>query len=97
MQMFGLTPSPNPLSKATIVDNEYEVVVRLKQLHAGLTIALFRTAIIGGLEGRNEITNASAAIASGVQQWLKTVEMLRTVLAAEQWHCLLYTSDAADE
>ncbi|WP_213539615.1 hypothetical protein [Nitrosospira sp. NRS527] len=59
---------------------------RLRELHPDLKISLFRDAIMGGLGGRNEVTRASAPTAGGVQQWFKTVEDLRTLLATVQWH-----------
>lgn len=46
---------------------------------------MLRAAVIGGLGARNDVTRASAPTAAGVQQWLKTVEDLRTILAKVQW------------
>jgi len=62
-----------------------EVEARLQTLHPDLTPALLRAAVIGGLGARNDVTRASAPTAAGVQQWLKTVEDLRTILARFQW------------
>jgi hypothetical protein len=50
-----------------------------------LNISLFRDAITGGLGGRNDTTLASAPTAAGIQQWLRTVEHVRTLLASNQW------------
>ena len=86
MQKFELTPSNNLPRRATIIDDPSHVEARLEKLHLDLKTILFRDAIMGGLGGRNETTRASAPTAAGVQQWLKTVEDLRTLLATEQWH-----------
>lgn len=51
-----------------------------------MTALLIRDVIRGGLGARNEVTRASASTAAGLKQWLKTVEDLRTLLAALQWH-----------
>jgi hypothetical protein len=83
---FELT-APNALvRRATIIDDPVLVAAQLQNLHPDLNAILFRDAIRGGLAGRNEVTRASAPTAAGVQQWLKTVEDLRTLLAALQWH-----------
>ena len=86
MRKFELT-APNALvRRATIIDDPALVDARLQELHSDLKAILFKDAIRGGLGGRNEVTRASAPTAAGVQQWLKTVEDLRTLLAALQWH-----------
>lgn len=86
MRKFELTPSNAIARRATIADDPAHVEARLQELHPDLKIMLFRDAIMGGLGGRNETTRASAPTAAGVQQWLKTVEDLRTLLATEKWH-----------
>lgn len=66
---------------------EPEVVeARLQELSQDLAIKLLYNAIQSGLGVRNETTRASANTAAGVQQWLKTVEELRTLLSEKQWH-----------
>ena len=86
MRKFELT-APNALvRRATIIDDPALVDARLQELYSDLKAILFKDAIRGGLGGRNEVTRASAPTAAGVQQWLKTVEDLRTLLAALQWH-----------
>lgn len=85
MRKFELT-SPNAfVHRATIIDDPALVDERLKELHSDLKAILFKDAIRGGLGGRNEATRASAPTAAGVQQWLRTVEDLRTLLATLQW------------
>lgn len=86
MRKFELTPSNDLARRATIIDDPAHVEARLQALHPDLKTILFRDAIIGGLGGRNETTRASAPTAAGVQQWLKTVEDLRTLLATVKWH-----------
>jgi len=86
MQNLKLTATNALPSRATIIDNPEHAEERLQELHPDLTINLFRNAITGGLNRRNEVTRASAQTAAGVQQWLKTVEDLRTLLAAAQWN-----------
>lgn len=86
MRKFELTAPNAFVHRATIFDDPALVEARLQDLHPDLNGVLFRGAIRGGLEGRNEVTRASAPTAAGVQQWLKTVEDLRTLLAALQWH-----------
>lgn len=86
MRKFELTAPNAFVRRATIIDDPELVDARLKELHSDLTAILFKDAIRGGLGGRNEVTRASAPTAAGVQQWLKTVEDLRTLLAALQWH-----------
>lgn len=86
MRNFELT-APNPIvRRAAIIDDPAAVDARLQELHPDLKQTLFKDAIRGGLGGRNDVTRASAPTAAGVQQWLKTVEDLRTLLAAFQWH-----------
>jgi len=84
MNDFVLTT--DALHHAEIVDEPVLVATRLRELSPGLTIDLLREAIRGGLSGRNEVTRASAPTAAGIQQWLKTVEDLRTLLAEQQWY-----------
>lgn len=86
MRKFELTPSITLARRATIIDDPEQVEARLQELHPDLKTILLRDAILGGLAGRNETTRASAPTAAGVQQWLKTVEDLRTLLAMEHWH-----------
>lgn len=86
MQDFELTASNAFVRRATIIDDAALVAARLQALHPDLKTLLFRDAIRRGLEGRNDVTRASAPTAAGVQQWLKTVEDLRTLLATLQWH-----------
>lgn len=86
MRKFELTASNDLARRATIVDDPANVEARLQELHPDLKTILFRDAIICGLGGRNETTRASAPTAAGVQQWLKTVEDLRTLLATVKWH-----------
>lgn len=86
MSEFELTPfSPNG-RRADFVDDPVRVEARLHSLHPDLSARLLRDAIMGGLSGRNDVTRASAPTAAGVQQWLKTVEDLRTLLVAGRWH-----------
>ena len=86
MRKFELTATNTFVRRATIIDNPVQVEERLQELHSDLNAILIRDAIRGGLGGRNDVTRASAPTAAGVQQWLKTVEDLRTLLAALQWH-----------
>jgi GR25 family glycosyltransferase involved in LPS biosynthesis len=86
MWKFELTAPNAFVRRATIIDDPALVEARLQELHPDLNAILIRDAIRGGLGGRNEVTRASAPTAAGVQQWLKTVEDLRTLLAALQWH-----------
>jgi hypothetical protein len=83
---FELTASNAFVRRATIIDDPALVDARLQELHPDLKAILFKDAIRGGLGGRNEVTRASAPTAAGVQQWLNTVEDLRTLLAGRQWH-----------
>lgn len=86
MRKFELTASNAFVRRATIIDDPVLVEARLQALHSDLNTTLFRDAIRGGLGGRNEVTRASAPTAAGVQQWLKTVEDLRTLLGSLHWH-----------
>lgn len=86
MRKFELTAPNAFVRRATIIDDPVLVETRLQELHPDLSTTLFKDAIRGGLGARNDITRASAPTAAGVQQWLKTVEDLRTLLAAPQWH-----------
>jgi GR25 family glycosyltransferase involved in LPS biosynthesis len=86
MRKFELTAPNAFVRRATIIDDPVLVEARLQALHPDLNGILLKDAIRGGLGGRNEVTRASAPTAAGVQQWLKTVEDLRTLLAALQWH-----------
>ena len=85
MQKFELTAPNAFVPRATVVDDPVRVEAWLQELHPDLKSILFKDAIRGGLGGRNAVTRASAPMAAGVQQWLKTVEDLRTFLAALQW------------
>lgn len=85
MPEFALTHSNDRARISTVIDDPVLVQARLDELHPDLQIKLLTDAIIGGLRWRNEATPASAPIAAGVQQWLKTVEDLRTLLASMQW------------
>ena len=86
MRNFELTASNAFVRRSTLLDEPALVEARLLELHPDLKAILFKDAIRGGLAGRNEVTRASAPTAAGVQQWLKTVEDLRTLLVALQWH-----------
>ena len=86
MRKFELTAPNAFVRRATIIDDPALVDARLQELHLDLKAIRWKDAIRGGLGGRNEVTHASAPTAAGVQQWLKTVEDLRTLLAALQWH-----------
>lgn len=86
MRKFELTAPNAFVRRATIVDDPALVEAQLQELHSDLNAILIRDAIRGGLGGRNEVTRASAPTAAGVQQWLKTVEDLRTLLAALHWY-----------
>lgn len=83
---FKLVSSNTPgLRGKTVVDLAL-VEVRLKELSSDLSLSLLSEVIWSGLSARNETTPASAVIAAGVLQWLKTVETLRTRLSDKQWH-----------
>jgi len=85
MPNFVLTPSNLVTHKSTIINTLPELQARLNSLHPVLSLTLLREAITSGLNGR-EVSHASAPTAAGVQQWLKTVESLRTLLATAKWH-----------
>lgn len=73
-----------PRAKAVV---EPELVeARLQELSQDLTIKHLYNSIQSGLGARNETTPASAVTAAGVQQWLRTVETLRTLLSEKAWH-----------
>lgn len=86
MRKFVLTASNALTGRSTIVEDPVLVEARLRELHPDLNPSLLSDAIMGGLRERNEVTRASAPTAAGVQQWLKTVEDLRTLLATLHWH-----------
>lgn len=86
MRKFVLTASNALTDRSTIVEDPVLVEARLRELHPDLNPSLLSDAIMGGLRERNEVTRASAPTAAGVQQWLKTVEDLRTLLATLHWH-----------
>lgn len=87
LRKFELTPSNEQDHQISVISDPESVAQRLKQLSPDLSLALFHEVILGGLGGRNEAdTPASAKIAPGVQQWLKTVDSLRTLLALAGWH-----------
>lgn len=69
----------------TIIDPAL-VDARLKELSDDLTINFLREVVQGGLSARNETTSASPPTAAGVQQWLRTVEVLRTRLGKAGWN-----------
>lgn len=69
----------------TIVEHEL-VEARLQELSPDLVLELLSNTVLSGLGARNDTTRASAVTAAGVQQWLKTVEELRTLLGEKQWH-----------
>ncbi len=82
---FELTTSDAPASGAKTISDPEQVEARLQALSPDLSVMLFHSAILTGLGARNETTPASACAAAGLQQWLKTVEELRTLLSAKQW------------
>lgn len=86
MSRFELTASNALTRRATIIDDPAEVEARLRGLHPDLVPLILRDAITGGVRGRNETNRASAPTAAGVQQWLKTVQDLRTLMARAHWH-----------
>lgn len=83
---FELTARNAKGLRAPIINDPLKVEARLRDLHPDLNVTLFRNAINGGLSARNDVTRASAPTAAGIQQWLKTVEDMRNLLAALQWH-----------
>lgn len=86
MREFELTPLYPSGRRAAFIDDPARAEARLLSLHPDLNTRLLRDAILGGLTARNDVTRASAPTAAGVQQWLKTVEDLRTLLGAERWY-----------
>jgi len=86
MTEFELSAANTTIRRATIINEPAHVEERLQVLNPGLSSSLLRNPIMAGLSGRNEVTRASAPTAAGVQQWLNTVEVLRTLLASAQWH-----------
>jgi hypothetical protein len=83
---FKLVHSNAPgLRSKTVVDPTL-VEARLRELSSDLSFSLLSEVIRSGLSARNETTRASAVIAAGVLQWLKTVEELRTRLSEKQWN-----------
>jgi len=85
MEPFKLTASNPIVRPVKIMDEPQQIADYLQQLHPHLTRDLFDEAIRCGLEGRNDTTPASAPQAPGTQQWMKTVEGLRTVLVLLNW------------
>lgn len=83
---FKLVHSDAPELRSRTVTDLALVEVRLKELSEDLSLSLLTEVIQSGLSARNETTRASAVIAAGVQQWLKTVEELRTRLSEKQWN-----------
>lgn len=83
---FELTAFDARTSGAKTISDPEQVEVRLQALSPDLGVMLFHSAILTGLGARNETTPASACSAPGLQQWLKTVEELRTLLSAKQWN-----------
>jgi hypothetical protein len=68
----------------TVVDPML-VEARLQELSPDLMPQLLFEVVQSGLGSRNDTTLASAVIAAGVQQWLKTVEELRIRLSEKGW------------
>ena len=83
---FKLAHSEASFPRAKIVTDSALVEARLQELSSDLDIGLLANAVQSGLGARNETTRASAVTAAGVQQWLKTVEALRTQLSEKEWH-----------
>ncbi|REE87250.1 hypothetical protein [Cupriavidus plantarum] len=77
---------PNFAPRAKAISEPTLVEARLQQLSPDLSTELLYNAVLTGLGSRNDTTLASAVTAAGVQQWLKTVEALRTQLSAMGWH-----------
>ena len=82
---FKLAHSNALATRAKTVTEAALVKARLQELSPDLAIKLLYNAVLSGLGARNETTRASAVTAAGVQQWLKTVEQLRTQLSEKQW------------
>lgn len=78
--------SDNLAPRAKLVKEPALVEGRLQQLSEDLSISLLHNAVLSGLGARNDTTPASASTAAGLQQWLKTVEELRTQLSEKKWH-----------
>ncbi|MCY1261616.1 hypothetical protein D9M68_109520 [compost metagenome] len=85
MSKFKLAHSNTFAPRAKTVTEAALVEARLQELSADLATKLLNNAILSGLGARNETTRASAVTAAGVQQWLKTVEELRTQLSEREW------------
>lgn len=85
MSKFKLTSPGATVGRAAVHIEPMAVELRLAELHPDLSSLVFRDAVIGGLSERNAVTRASAPTAAGLNQWLKTVEDLRTILARLQW------------
>ncbi|MGV8804660.1 MAG: hypothetical protein ACWA6Y_06835 [Polaromonas sp.] len=85
MPKFELTHSNafSPCTK-TIVESE-AIEARLQELSPDLIVELFYNVMFSGLGARNETTEASAATAAGLKQWLETVQTLRGLLSAKKW------------
>ncbi|MGD7320177.1 hypothetical protein, partial [Ralstonia pseudosolanacearum] len=82
---FELVHSNAFAQRAKTVTEPALVEARLQELSPDLAIKLLYNAVLSGLGARNDTTLASAITAAGVQQWLKTVEELRTQLSEKQW------------
>lgn len=82
---FELAYSNAFAPRAKTITEPQLVEARLQELSSDLVISLLHNAIQSGLGARNDTTPASAATAAGLQQWLKTVEELRTELGGRNW------------
>lgn len=82
---FQLAHSNAFAPRAKAISEPALVEARLQKLSPDLSTELLHNAVLSGLGARNDTTNASAVTAAGVQQWLKTVEALRTQLSAMNW------------
>lgn len=82
---FELAHSAAFAPRAKAVTDAVLVEARLQELSADLATKLLYNAVLSGLGARNDTTRASAVTAAGVQQWLKTVEELRTQLSERGW------------
>lgn len=83
---FELVRLEAPAHCNKIVVDPVQVKARLQTLSLDLSLDMLRDVVEAGLGARNDTTRASAVIAAGVQQWLKTVEGLRIRLSDKQWH-----------
>jgi hypothetical protein len=83
---FELTANNPEGRRAPLIAEPADAEARLGALHPELSLSLFRQAVSGGLAWRNDVTAASAPTAAGIQQWLKTVQDMRALLASRQWH-----------